>query len=315
MSNELAVIFGTGPLGRALERELSSRGQPVRLVNRSGQATGLEGAEIIKGDAADPAQARQLCRNARVIYNCACPPYHKWPKLFPAIQAGLIEAAASSGAVLVSAENLYMYGPVEQPLCEDLPYATQTKKGRVRAAMAESLLEAHRSGKIRATIGRASNYYGPEVYSSILGYRAFAQALAGKKVNVLGAPETPHSYSFISDVARGLATLGERKEALGQVWHLPVAPAQTTSQMLEMIFAAAGQPALSGRISAGQVKFAGMFSPAIRETVEMLYEYDRPLVVDDSKYVRTFGDRATPHRDAICQTMEWVRHQVKASQN
>ncbi len=45
----------------------------------------------------------------------------------------------------------------------------------------------------------------------------------------------------------------------------------------------------------------------LREVAEMLYEFDEPFVVDSSKFVQAFGDIATPHHEAVQQTLEWYR--------
>ncbi len=47
--DELHVVFGTGPVGLAVMRELLGQGKRVRLVNRSGTAAALESVEIVKG--------------------------------------------------------------------------------------------------------------------------------------------------------------------------------------------------------------------------------------------------------------------------
>jgi hypothetical protein len=65
----------------------------------------------------------------------------------------VIEGAAA-GARLVFGDNLYAYGPVDGPRTEDLPYQARGPNGRVRARIAETLMRAHGSGRIRATIGR-----------------------------------------------------------------------------------------------------------------------------------------------------------------
>jgi len=56
------------------------------------------------------------------------------PSCFRPFQAGVLEGAVTTGAKLVSLENLYMYGPTGgAPLTEDLPYAAAGPKGLVRA--------------------------------------------------------------------------------------------------------------------------------------------------------------------------------------
>jgi nucleoside-diphosphate-sugar epimerase len=68
----------------------------------------------------------------------------------------------------------------------------------------------------------------------------FYPALAGKKAQVMGDPDQPHTYSYLPDVAKGLAILGERNEADGEAWHLPNAPAVTTRQFVDQVYAALG---------------------------------------------------------------------------
>ena len=78
------------------------------------------------------------------------------------MQAVIIQGAAAAKAKLVVAENLYMYGQVSGPISETLPVHPTTRKGHVRAQMAEDLMAAHQAGIVRATSGRASDFYGPE---------------------------------------------------------------------------------------------------------------------------------------------------------
>jgi nucleoside-diphosphate-sugar epimerase len=160
---ELHVIFGTGAVGMSVMEALVQRGRRrVLMVNRSGRASVPEGVEVIGGDATDETFAREASKGASVVYFALNPPYDKWPELFPPLQAGVLEGAASAGAKLVAMENLYMYGPTQgRPLTEDLPHAPNTRKGRVRAMMTQELMEAHRSGRVQVAIGRASDFFGP----------------------------------------------------------------------------------------------------------------------------------------------------------
>ncbi len=306
-TNELHVIFGTGPLGKAVMRELVKKGKYVRMVNRSGTADVPAGVEVVKGDATDPNSTRAASGGATVVYNCVNAPYTDWPRLFPPMQAGIIEGAAAAGAKLIVAENLYMYGPVHGKITEDMPYNATTRKGRVRAQMAEALMEAHHSGKVRVAIGRASDFYGPEVLASVSGDRMFYPALAGKPVQLMGNLDMPHTYTYIDDFGKGLVMLGERDEALGQAWHIPSAETLTTRQFIQMIFEEAGQPAKMSSAPGFVIRGMGLFSPMMRELAEMLYEFEEPFVVDHSKYDRSFGTDTTPHREAIRRTLDWYR--------
>ena len=306
--NDLHVVFGTGPVGMAVADELAERGRSVRLVNRSGRVEAPRGAEVVRGDVADPVFAREASAGAAVVYNALNPPYDKWTELFPPLQAAVIEGAASAGARLVAMENLYMYGPTGgRPMTEDLPHAPNTRKGAVRARMTEDLFAAHESGKVRATAGRASDFFGPRVLDSAAGEIVFGRAVAGKSAQVAGDPDQSHTYTYVPDIGRGLVVLGERDEALGRAWHLPSPETVSTRRFVEMVFEEAGGPMKLQRAPKPLLRVLGVFNPAIRETIEMLYEFEEPFVVDHSKFARAFGDHATPLREAIRSTVRWYR--------
>src|SRR5262245_58899004 len=155
----LHVIYGAGPVGLALARELVTRGQSVRLVTRSGRGEPLAGVDRFATDASDQAQAATAAAGAQIVYHAVGAAYGHWAELLRPIMTGVIHAASSTGARLVYADNLYAYGPVDGPLTEDLPVAAKRPNGRLRAELAKTLLDAHRSGKLQATIGRSSDFF------------------------------------------------------------------------------------------------------------------------------------------------------------
>ena len=313
-NEELHVVFGTGPVGTSVMETLMQRGRcRVRMVNRSGRASVPEGVEVVGGDATHEAFVREVSQGASVVYFALNPPYNKWPELFPPLQAGVLEGAASAGAKLVTMENLYMYGPTDgRPLTEDLPYAPNTRKGAVRARMSEELMEAHSSGKVQVAIGRASDYFGPRVLVSAAGEQVFGRAVQGKSAQVAGDPDQPHTYTYAPDVGRGLVILGEHEEALGQAWHLPSPKTLTTRQFVEMIFEEVGKPTRVQAAPKILLRAMGLFNPGMREMIEMLYEFEEPFVVDDSRFEREFGEQATPLRAAIQRTVRWYREERPA---
>jgi nucleoside-diphosphate-sugar epimerase len=292
---ELHVVFGSGPIGYAVMIELLTRGHKVRMVNRHAKINVPDGVELVRGDATNAAFTSEVCKKSTVVYNCTNAPYTRWPELFPPLQAGILEGAASAGARLVSMENVYMYGSTHgKPLTEDLPYAATTRKGRVRAQMAQDLLAAHRSGKVRVAIGRASDFFGPGAFTSSAGERVFLPALVGKASQIVGNPNLPHTYTYVPDIGKGLVMLGERDEASGQAWHLPSAQTITTRQFIEMIFAQTGYPARIQGVPDLILKTLALFNPMLREVAEMLYEFEEPFIVDHSRFERTLWESRDP---------------------
>lgn len=312
MHNNTHVIFGTGPLGMALMRELRSRGvEDIRMVNRSGRIQGDEQVCVIKGDASNVAETIAICEGASVVYHCAQPGYLNWPKQFPAITKGILEGAAAADAKLIYADNMYMYGRVHAPLRESLPYRAEGHKGTTRAWMAQQLLDAHNAGRARVAIGRASDFYGPGVTQSFMGERVFGRALSGKPVDVLGNLHMPHTYTYIDDFARGLAILGDEDRALGESWHIPSAATITTGQLLQMIFEELGLKPKVRASTRGMVSVLSLFHPMMREIKEIMYEFEQPFIVDHGKFVEAFGEFATtPHQEAVRRTLDWYRSVV-----
>jgi nucleoside-diphosphate-sugar epimerase len=307
--DSLHVVFGaTGAIGGAVVGELLRAGRSVRAVSRGGRAA--KGAQGVAADAADPPQAAAAATGASVLYHCASPPYTKWPELFPALTRSILGAAESSGAKLVFADNLYAYGPVDGPLREDLPAVAGGRKGRVRVEMAAELLGAHRDGRARVAIGRASDYYGPHGTGSTAGETVFGRILAGKKPQWTGRLDQPHTFHFLPDIARGLLVLADHQEAEGQVWHLPAAQPLTAQQFFDMVAESAGRPVpvQASVARPALLAVAGVFSPLLREMRETAYQFRAPFVIDFSKFEAAFGHlEPTPHRGAVEQTVAWYR--------
>jgi nucleoside-diphosphate-sugar epimerase len=280
-------------------------------VNRSGRADLPDDVEVIAADVTEPAEVERACDGAAVVYHCANPPYAKWTELHPPLMESIIQGAATAEARLVFGDNLYAYGPVDGPLTEDLPLRATGPNGRTRARIAEALLGAHEAGRIRATIGRGSDFFGPHAHLSTVGDRVFARAIEGKPAQVLGDPDVPHTVTYIEDFARALVTLGEREEALGQVWHVPNAETLTTRRFVTMVFEAAGHPARLRAAPRWGVALGALFNPTLHAVKEKLYQSERPWVVDSSKFERAFGWDATPLPAAVSATVAWFRERAR----
>ncbi len=306
--NELHVVFGTGALGKWTGRELIKLGKQVRFISHSGKADPRlpEGAEVVQGDAYDTKHNIEVTKDAAVVYQCAQPLYHEWAEKFPPMQKAILDAVSASGAKFIVADNLYMYGDTNgQPIREDMPYQAHTKKGKVRGEMATAVMEAHRAGKVRAAIGRASNFFGPDDIA-VTSY-AIRPAVEGKTVNLLGRTDQPHTFSYVADFGKLLATLGTREEALGQVWFTPSPAPVTQAELVGIMEEELGRKLKVMAAGKMMMSMLGLFMPALRESAEMLYEWDKPFIMDSSKAEKAFGLQAASLKDAMRATIEWCK--------
>ena len=313
--NGIHVVLGaSGGTGNAVARALAERGHRVRAVNRTGDADVPEGIERVAADVMKPDELRRALEGTAVVYHCAQPEYTRWAEEFPPMNRAVVEATTGAEAKLVFTDNLYMYGSTDGAMKEDTPARPNSRKGRLRAQMAEELLAAHRAGKLRVAISRASDYFGPRGLDSATGDRLFEAALKGKKVPWLGSLDQLHTVSYTGDMGRAIAILGERDEADGQVWHLPAAEPVTGRAFVELVSKALDRPLRPTVTTTGMVKLAGLFVPMIREVGDVMYQWTGPFVSDASKFQRAFGPfEVTPLDEAVRRTVAWYLERERAA--
>jgi nucleoside-diphosphate-sugar epimerase len=308
--SKLHVVLGAGAIGRAVAEELIRRGKTVRIINRSSNMEeALAGVEIVASDLYDPVEVRKVTKGAAVVYQCAQPRYFEWPEKFPPLQQAIIDGLTGSGAKLVIAENLYMYGETGgKAITEDMPYTAHTRKGRVRAQMSSTALAAHQEGKLRVSIGRGSDYFGPWGTDTSMGALVFYPLLKGKAGQVGGSTKMPHTHTYIPDFGKALVILGECTEADGQAWHVPNdMPEITQGELVQMFAEAAGVEPKMQVVGKFMMTLVGLFIPEAKESVEMMYEFEKPFIVDSSKFESAFGIQATPMHEAIQETVAWFQ--------
>jgi nucleoside-diphosphate-sugar epimerase len=298
------AIVGAGQVGRRLARALVSTGAPVALISRTGNT--VEGARGIAADASCEEALLEATRHAEVIYNCVNPRYHRWVHDWPPISDNLL--AVARGKTLVTLSNLYGYGPVSGPMTESTPMTAHTSKGRVRTQMWEKALAAHEAGELRAVEVRGSDYIGEPGEQVVFGSRVVPRLAAGKSVQLIGRTDQPHTWTYTGDVAKTLAWAGSDHRAAGRAWHVPSNPARTQGQVVADLAAAMGVAVPRIRTAGHlQLRIAGLFSPTIGELVEMLYEFDRPFVMDSTATQDISGVAPTPWQTVIEETVQRTR--------
>ena len=308
------VVLGTGAIGRAVMEELIKRGESVRMVNRSGKMDEIPaGVEVVASDLYDQAKVKELTRGAEVVYQASQPRYSEWPEKFPLLQNSIIDGLTGSDAKLVIVENLYMYGDTHgRPMTEETPYHAHTRKGRVRGEISTAAFNAHKEGRLRVTSARGGNFFGPWGTDSTMGARAFYPSLRGKPAQLIGRTDLPHSHTYTKDFGMALVILGEREAADGQAWHVPNdQPKLSQAELVRMFAEEAGVEPKISSMGKLMMSIGGLFIPEAKETVEMMYEFDRPFIVDSSKFENAFGMKPTPMREAIRETVNWYKNHME----
>lgn len=300
---ELHVVFGaSGGAGGALVRALAAQGKEVRAVSRSPADLPM-GVVGVRADALDPRATLEATKGATVVYHCVNVPYAQWDEQLPRVMDNLVAAAANANATLVYMDNLYMYGLPTGPMTESTPEAATSRKGKLRSRLAARLLERHEAGEVRATIARASDFFGPGAANTLAGQLVFPAIASGRKAHWIGSLDQPHSLNYIDDVARDLITLGTDERALGSIWHLPPQPPLTAREFIQAAFEAAGRPPSIGVYPRWMVRIAGLFDRQMREVLEIMYQFEHPFILDGSRFESSFSSGPTPLPEALAATV------------
>lgn len=307
MDTKHIILGAGGAIGNVLAEELISNGKKVKLVSRKGYS--LPGTETGKADLADYRPMEEVIEQNSTVYLLVGLPYdiRIWLEKWPRIMQNTIEACKKRSSRLIFFDNVYMYGKVDGPMTEETPMNPSSRKGEVRARLAEMLLSEAKSGNIKALIARAADFYGPFADKSSLPFVFIFKRLAdGKKARVLVSAKTKHSYTYTGDCGRSLYLLATSENAFSQVWHLPTArPPLTGEQFIEMAASKLGAKPSYTILRKWMVRLTGIFDRQVREVYEMLYQNEFDYIFDSSKFENAFNFRPTSYEAGIEQT---VRH-------
>lgn len=301
----LHVVLGAGQVGPLVATELVARGHEVRLVSRTAPRY-AGGATWVRGDLTDRAFTREVTRGAHVVYHTANPMrYDQWETLLPPLSRSVLQGLAGSRTHLVLLDNLYMYGaPDGGVIRDDAPLRPQSRKGELRATLADEFLRAQARGDLSLSIGRAPDFFGPDSARSAVFHPLFFAKLArGSASPVLGDPDLPHAHAYIPDVARALVLLGAARSSSARPWLLPVAWNGSVRELFDVFARLSGRAVRPWRVPGWLWPVAGLFNGELGAVREMLHQWNAPLIVDDSRFTKELGMRATPIEAAVRDTL------------
>jgi nucleoside-diphosphate-sugar epimerase len=217
------ILGATGQIAVELARELRRiTPDELRLVSRNPRPVN-EGDLLAPADLLDARRTTEAVQGSDIVYFTAGlpPDTMLWETLFPVMLRHALDATRAAGARFVYFDNTYMYPQDDRVLTEDAPFAPVGRKGRVRAAMASTVLEEMARGDIPVVIGRAPEFYGPARTQSITNTLVIDPLKAGKTPRVPVRDDTRRTLIWTPDASRALAALGNAPDAYGQTWHLP----------------------------------------------------------------------------------------------
>jgi nucleoside-diphosphate-sugar epimerase len=302
------TIIGYGAVGRETANLLLARGDEVRIAQRRRPAVLPGAAEFAATDVLDANSVRQACAGGDAVICCLGFPYDSrlWKKAWPVAMENMLAACATEQARFIFADNLYMYGPQDRPLTEDMPLTDYGRKPKVRASITRTWQEAHAEGRVEAVAVRASDFYGPNVETSVLSSFGVKRLIQGKAALIPYSPNHPHDYTYVPDFARALVTLLDAPaDAYGQAWHVPNAPTQTLRSLIVKAAETIGVAPRLTILPRAMLHVVGLFDRQVYELIEMGFQTDNPYIVDASKFGRRFWADATSFENGLKATIEF----------
>lgn len=302
------ILGAGGPVANALALELREFTSEIRLVSRNPAKINPED-KLLKADLLRHDEVSKAIEGSEVVYLTAGLPYdHEiWKRDWPLIMHNVIRACEKFKAKLVFFDNVYMYDKGAIPhMTEESEINPPSEKGKVRAKIAKDLIQRVHSGHLKALIARSADFYGPESSgNSILTETVFKPLFEGKKANWLGKSDKPHSFTYVPDAAKATALLGNSEEAYGQVWHLPTASNPPSGkEWVEIIAGELNKLPRYREVPGWMVRIIGWFVPVMRETVEMIYQYERPYIFDSSKFESKYDFKPTPYQEGVREVVQ-----------
>lgn len=302
------ILGAGGNIGKPLAKELIPYDPHIRLMSRNPQKIN-ETDELFPGDLTDKERVEKAVEGSHIAYLVAGLAYKlkEWKEKWPVIMQNTIDACKKHNTKLVFFDNAYMYDPgYLENLTEETPVNPSSKKGKVRAAIAENLMQEMKAGNLHAMIVRASDFYGPGVSSSVIMETVYKKLKDGKTPIWLGNPSAWHSLTFTPDAAKATALLGNTADAYDQVWHLPTESEKLTGkQWVELFAKELKRPAKFKAVPGKMVRFMGNFVPLFRELGDVMVHYDSNYYFNCEKFKKRFPDfRITGPEEGVRETVK-----------
>ncbi len=298
----MQTILGSGGIiANHIAKSLPVYTNSVRLVSRNPKAVaGKE--ELVSADLTSAEQVMKAVKGSEVVYLTAGLTYNikVWQEQWPRLMQNVINACKENNAKLVFFDNVYMYGKVVGPMTEETPFNPCSLKGEVRAKIASMVLDEVKKGELTAQIARSADFYGPETFNSFMQMMVFENMKKGKSAQLMISKNLKHSFTYTPDAGKATALLGNTTSAYNQTWHLPTDKNLLTGQQIVEIAAKSlnTKPKITV-LPKLMIQMAGLFNPLIKESIEMLYQFDSEYIFNSDKFDEAFKFNKVLYEEGI----------------
>lgn len=303
------ILGSTGIIGTELAKSLLQYTDKIRLVSRNPKLVNPTD-QLVVADLKNPRQVLSAVEGSEVVYLTAGLQYKIsiWQEQWPLIMQNVIDACKKNKSKLVFFDNIYAYGLVKGWMKEDTLVNPVSKKGEVRAQIAQMIMSEVEKGHIDAIIARAADFYGPNTPLSFVTVTVFDNFKKGKKAQWFIDANKKHSMTYTPDAGRATAILGNTNSAYNQIWHLPTDKnVLTGKEFIEIAAKAFGVEPRYTVLNKWMIQMVGMFVPVVKESIEMLYQNEHDYLFDSTKFEKAFNFTPTSYKEGIVETVKSMR--------
>lgn len=303
------ILGSSGVIGTELAKSLTQYTDKIRLVSRNPKRVNPND-QLVIADLTNAQQVLSAVEGSEVVYLTAGIQYKisEWQKQWPVIMKNVIDACKTHKSKLVFFDNVYTYGLVKGWMKEDTLVNPVSKKGEVRAQIAQMIMSEVERGNLDAIIARAADFYGPNTPLSFATVTVFHNLKKGKKAQWFLDANKKHSMTFTPDAGKATALLGNTKTAYNQIWHLPTDKnALTGKEFIEIAAKEFGVKPDYMVLRKWMIQLVGTFVPVVKESIEMLYQNEYDYLFDSTKFEKAFNFTPTSYKDGIAATVKSMK--------
>ncbi|HPQ68354.1 MAG TPA: SDR family NAD(P)-dependent oxidoreductase [bacterium] len=258
------VTGGAGFIGSALVRHLCAQGARIVVVDNlvNGKRENLADLDpghvrLVEIDIRERDTMRTILPNVKTVFHLAClgvrhslhDPTENHSVNATATLHLLAEARRANVERFVHVSTSEVYGDARTvPMNEDHPLQPNTVYGAAKLAGEAYARAAYLTHRFPVTIIRPFNTYGPRSHhegdSGEVIPKFLLRALAGKPLLVFGDGKQTRDFSYVDDIAHGIAVAGKSSRCLGRTINLGSGKEISINALAQLI----------GKVVGGEIK-------------------------------------------------------------
>ncbi|MFO8235774.1 MAG: NAD(P)H-binding protein [Bacteroidales bacterium] len=294
------ILGAGGTVAQELAKSLTEYTKGIRLVSRNPEKVNPSD-ELFPTDLTIPHEVFKAVDGSDIVYITIGFEYKHsiWKELWPPFIQNTINACKTHNSKLVFFDNVYIYDKNHlENMTEESPVLPASKKGEIRAEVANELWKEIENGEIKGLIARSADFLGKR--NSIPYEIIYKNLKKRKKAQWLIDDTKRHNFTYTKDAGKALALLGNSEEAYNHIWHLPTDSTPMTGKDWINLFAQ--EMNVKPRytvISKWQIKFGGVFSTMLKELADVAYQFEKDYCFNSSRFEKHFEMKPTPPKQAV----------------